>query len=216
MSANQGPVSVQEVLYKARLFFSGFFLSLILLLGIVFLSPFFLIKDSPFPKSDALVLEAKETIPKDILKNAADGFKKGYAGIVIVLYSPANSNSNLGISQDLTSEIQSSLVTLGVEESKILIYKLEPYPAGAKNFSKSLLKICLDRQLKKILVLSKRFESSLNQKLYQSVLGPAGLIIHVVPLSDKTSISNWFLTEEGFELVFSNLARTLYQILPGK
>ncbi|TGL99857.1 hypothetical protein EHQ76_13050 [Leptospira barantonii] len=216
MSANPGPVSVQEVLYKARLFFSGFFLSLILILGFIFLSPLFLIQDRPFPKSDALVLEAKETIPRDILKNAADGFKKGYAGILIVLYSPATANSNLGIPMDQTAEIQSSLVALGVEESKILIYKLEPYPAGAKNFSKSLLKICLDRQLKNVLILSKRFESSLNQKLYESVLGPAGLKVHVVPLSDKIGLGNWFLSEEGFEIVFLNLAKTFYQILPGK
>ncbi|PJZ58377.1 hypothetical protein [Leptospira barantonii] len=216
MSANPGPVSVQEVLYKARLFFSGFFLSLILILGFIFLSPLFLIQDRPFPKSDALVLEAKETIPRDILKNAADGFKKGYAGILIVLYSPATTNSNLGIPLDQTAEIQSSLVALGVEESKILIYKLEPYPAGAKNFSKSLLKICLDRQLKNVLILSKRFESSLNQKLYESVLGPAGLKVHVVPLSDKIGLGNWFLSEEGFEIVFLNLAKTFYQILPGK
>ncbi|TGM96477.1 hypothetical protein [Leptospira yasudae] len=216
MSANPGPVSVQEVLYKARLFFSGFFLCLILGLGFVFLSPLFLIQDRPFPKSDALVLEAKETIPGDILKNAADGFKKGYAGILIVLYSPATANSHLGIPQDLTPDIQSSLVSLGVDESKILIYKLEPYPAGAKNFSKSLLKICLDRQLKTILLLSKRFESAFQQKTYESVLGPAGLKIHVVPLSDKIGLGNWFLTEEGFEIVFVNLAKTLYQILPGK
>ncbi|TGM56693.1 hypothetical protein [Leptospira adleri] len=216
MSANPGPVSVQEVLYKTRLFLSGFFLCLLLILGFVFLSPLFLVKDSPFPKSDALVLEVKETLPRDILKNAADGFKKGYAGILIVLYSPATANSNLGIGLDLTQEIQNTLVGLGVEESKILIYKLEPYPAGAKNFSKSLLKICLDRQLKNILILSKRFESALNQKIYESVLGPAGLKVHIVPLADRTSLSNWFLTEEGFELVFTNLARTFYQILPGK
>ncbi|TGK35488.1 hypothetical protein EHQ12_07290 [Leptospira gomenensis] len=216
MSANQGPVSVQEVLYKARLFFSGFFLCLFLLFGAFFLSPLYLIQDKPFPKSDALVLEAKETIPREVLKNAADGFKKGYAGILIILYSPATSNSALGIGTDLTTEMQNSLVALGVDESKILIYKLDPYPVGAKNFSKSLLKICLDRQLKTILVLSKRFESALNQTTYESVLGPAGLKIQVVALSDKTNASNWFLTEEGFELVFSNLARTLYQILPGK
>ncbi|MDV6234913.1 hypothetical protein CH379_004620 [Leptospira ellisii] len=216
MSANQGPVSVQEVLYKARLFFSGFFLCLLLLLGALFLSPLYLIQDKPFPKSDALVLEAKETVPREILKNAADGYKKGYAGILIILYSPATANSALGIGTDLVSEMQNTLVGLGVDESKILIYKLDPYPAGAKNFSKSLLKICLDRQLKTILVLSKRFESSLNQKVYESVLGPAGLKIQVVALSDKTNASNWFLNEEGFELVFLNLARTLYQILPGK
>ncbi|EKO15059.1 hypothetical protein LEP1GSC082_2937 [Leptospira kirschneri str. H2] len=216
MSVNPGPVSVQEVLYKARLFFSGFFLALISILGLIFSSPLFLIQDRPFPKSDALILEAKETIPQDVLKNAADGFKKGYAGILIVLYSPATTHSNLGVIQDLTSEIQHSLVSLGVDESKILIYKLEPYPTGAKNFSKSLLKICLDRQLKNILILSKRFESSFNQRLYESVLGPAGLKVHVVPLSDKIGIGNWFLSEEGFEIVFLNLARTFYQILPGK
>ncbi|AVV49341.1 hypothetical protein [Leptospira santarosai] len=208
--------SVQEVLHKARLFFSGFLLGLLLIFGLIVLSPLYLIQDRPFPKSDALVLEAKETIPKDILKNAADGFKKGYAGMLIVLYSPAATNSNLGVIQDLTAEIQSSLVALGVEESKILIYKLEPYPTGARNFSKSLLKICLDRQLKNILILSKRFESSLNQKFYGSVLGPAGLKIHVVPLSDKIGFGNWFLSEEGFEIVFLNMARMFYQILPGK
>ncbi|MDI7208337.1 hypothetical protein [Leptospira santarosai] len=208
--------SVQEVLHKARLFFSGFLLGLLLIFGLIVLSPLYLIQDRPFPKSDALVLEAKETIPKDILKNAADGFKKGYAGMLIVLYSPAAANSNLGVIQDLTVEIQNSLVALGVEESKILIYKLEPYPTGARNFSKSLLKICLDRQLKNILILSKRFESSLNQKFYGSVLGPAGLKIHVVPLSDKIGFGNWFLSEEGFEIVFLNMARMFYQILPGK
>ncbi|EMM78171.1 hypothetical protein QMM42_00760 [Leptospira santarosai] len=208
--------SVQEVLHKARLFFSGFLLGLLLIFGLIVLSPLYLIQDRPFPKSDALVLEAKETIPKDILKNAADGFKKGYAGMLIVLYSPATTNSNLGVIQDLTVEIQNSLVALGVEESKILIYKLEPYPTGARNFSKSLLKICLDRQLKNILILSKRFESSLNQKFYGSVLGPAGLKIHVVPLSDKIGFGNWFLSEEGFEIVFLNMARMFYQILPGK
>ncbi|EKO77479.1 MULTISPECIES: hypothetical protein [Leptospira] len=208
--------SVQEVLHKARLFFSGFLLGLLLIFGLIVLSPLYLIQDRPFPKSDALVLEAKETIPKDILKNAADGFKKGYAGMLIVLYSPATTNSNLGVIQDLTAEIQNSLVALGVEESKILIYKLEPYPTGARNFSKSLLKICLDRQLKNILILSKRFESSLNQKFYGSVLGPAGLKIHVVPLSDKIGFGNWFLSEEGFEIVFLNMARMFYQILPGK
>lgn len=149
--------SVQEVLHKARLFFSGFLLGLLLIFGLIVLSPLYLIQDRPFPKSDALVLEAKETIPKDILKNAADGFKKGYAGMLIVLYSPATTNSNLGVIQDLTAEIQNSLVALGVEESKILIYKLEPYPTGARNFSKSLLKICLDRQLKNILILRNNF-----------------------------------------------------------
>ncbi|ABJ76095.1 MULTISPECIES: hypothetical protein [Leptospira] len=216
MSAHPGPISVQEVLHKARLFFSGFFLSLLLIFGLIALSPLFLILDRPFPKSDVLVLEAKETIPQDILKNAADGFKKGYAGILIVLYSPATTNSNLGVIQDLTAEIQNSLVALGVEESKILIYKLESYPIGARNFPKSLLKICLDRQFKNILILSKRFESSLNQKLYESVLGPAGLKIHVVPLSDKIGLGNWFLSEEGFEIVFLNIARMFYQILLGK
>ncbi|EMF82089.1 hypothetical protein LEP1GSC188_1758 [Leptospira weilii serovar Topaz str. LT2116] len=74
----------------------------------------------------------------------------------------------------------------------------------------------MDRQLKNILILSKRFESSLNQKIYESVLGPAGLKIHVVPLSDKIGLGNWFLSEEGFEIVFLNIARMFYQILPGK
>lgn len=206
------PLSVKEFLDKTKLVSYGFFGLLILLLAVFFSAPFLLTAKADPKKSDAIVLEAIETGKKDKFKQAAALYKKGLAPVVLVLYSPAGTESDVGVESDLVPAVQSYLTSLGVEENKILVYTV---PAGPQDFPKTLLKIALDRQWKTFLLVGKEFDSATLLRLYRGVLEPAEIYIAVSKVPEGIGAGDWFLKPKSLESVLGRLAKHLYLIILG-
>ncbi|TGK19198.1 hypothetical protein EHO61_06900 [Leptospira fluminis] len=209
---SSSPLSVQEFLNKAKLVFYGFFALLFLFLALFFSAPLLLVSKADPKKSNAILVEAIETGRKDKLKQAAQLWKKGLAPTVIVLYSPAGSDSDVGVATDLVSGIQSNLIAQGVEENKILIYTVA---AGPQEFPKTLLKIALDRQWKTFLLVGREYDSATLLRLYRSVLEPAGIYFAVSKVPEGFSATDWFLKPKNLESVIGRFAKYLYLILLG-
>ncbi|TGK13925.1 hypothetical protein EHO60_00810 [Leptospira fletcheri] len=209
---SSSPLSVQEFLNKAKLVFYGFFTLLFLFLALFFSAPLLLVSKADPKKSNAILVEAIETGRKDKLKQASQLWKKGLAPVVLVLYSPAGSDSDVGVPTDLTSAIQSNLISQGVEENKILIYTV---PAGPQEFPKTLLKIALDRQWKTFLLVGREYDSATLLRLYRSVLEPAGIYFAVSKVPEGFSSMDWFLKPKNLESILGRLAKYLYLILLG-
>ncbi len=206
------PLSVKEFLDKTKLVSYGFFGLLILLLILFFSAPLLLTAKADPKKSDAIIVEAIETGKKDKFKQAATLYKKGLAPVILVLYTPAGQESDIGISGDLVLSVQSYLTSLGVEENKILVYTVS---AGPQEFPKTLLKIALDRQWKTFLLVGKEFDSATLLRLYRGVLEPAEIYIAISKVSEGMSSGDWFLKPKSLESILGRLAKHLYLIILG-
>ncbi|EMK01636.1 hypothetical protein AB3N61_07700 [Leptospira sp. WS58.C1] len=207
-----GALSVKDFLDKAKLVSYGFFGLLILFLILFFSAPFLLISKADPKKSDAIILEAIETGKKDKFKQAAALWKKGLAPVILILHSPPNQDSDLGLVGDPTASLQTYLVSLGVEETKILVYTVD---AGPQEFPKTLLKIALDRQWKTFLLIGKEYDSATLLKLYRNVLEPAGIYIAVSKVSEGIGSWDWFTKPKSLESILGRLSKHLYLILLG-
>lgn len=157
-------------------------------------------------------MEAIETGRKDKFKQAAALWKKGLSPVVLVLYSPAGNDSDLGINSDLAPNLQTFLTSQGVEENKILVYTV---PAGPQEFPKTLLKIALDRQWKNFLLVGREYDSATLLRLYRSVLEPAGIYFAVSKVPEGFSATDWFLKPKSLESILGRLAKYYYLILLG-
>ncbi|EPG75487.1 hypothetical protein LEP1GSC058_2153 [Leptospira fainei serovar Hurstbridge str. BUT 6] len=209
---SSSPLSVQEFLNKTKLISYGIFGSLFIFLISFFSAPLLLVSKADPKKSDAIVVEAIETGRKDKFKQAAALWKKGLSPVVLVLYSPAGNDSDLGINSDLAPNLQTFLTSQGVEENKILVYTV---PAGPQEFPKTLLKIALDRQWKNFLLVGREYDSATLLRLYRSVLEPAGIYFAVSKVPEGFSATDWFLKPKSLESILGRLAKYYYLILLG-
>lgn len=210
-------IPVKDFLQKLKLYAFGFMTPVGILLISYFCAPFFLTGGTEWKKSDTLILEIRSLFSEKQVQISSDILKKKRAqNIVIVFDESFLNNKFIGINTNYLDELKSAFLKFGIPEEKIHILKIDSTKLKSENVhAQEVAKYLLTLSVKSVLIQTGEMQSNRVYTSYKNVLNPLGIGVSIFPEKGKFTATSWFNSEEGIELVTTELVKYIYYTIKG-
>ncbi|MCT8332342.1 hypothetical protein NUH30_01530 [Leptospira sp. 85282-16] len=210
-------MQVSDLTFRLKLLFIGFLSPLLVLLGLILSSPYWLKSSETYQKSDLAVLEVTSPLPsKKMLKAVVTlATRSDFKKLILVIREDKNQNLLFSPGEKL-QKIKEHLQSLGMSPTLLTSLIIPVSKMGdTDEASKNLLKIAVSDNIGAILLLSREYETKRVLGIYRKTLASLPIKVTAYGFPSDFSSSNWFLSEDGVKEISGEFVRYLYSYIRG-